>query len=441
MLIPFTIFEKYMLLDDQPAYPMDSFRFLRFSGRLNFNYFETSIAETVRYHPMLRSVVHQDQRGQFFWEEIDCPIFIRKIRGPIASRFPNPEAIDLFNEPGFKVYFVEEKNQTSVLFQFHHSVSDGIGEMQFLADVLSDYVLRFQGELPPKNPRNLDQELLLQRGSSGLTLAKYFRFFFSTAVTTRQLLFRFPAPLAPHVPLNTNIPAKDYLAFCANELTQKETLNYFDRAKKHGVTVNDLLIRDLFLTMGVWRKKWFVPQGNPLLRISMPMNLRTESLQKMPAANTVTMLFLDRKEREFSNPDQLLKKIHWETDWIKRTEQKHVLLLSLKIRDRLLGGIKYELKSPKCRATAVLSNLGRIFESLPFMRRHDGRLFIGNAVLEEIDATPPIRSGTLISLSALTYANQLRLTLRYDAKNMTTEQSNDLLQIFFSFLRSEPAVS
>ncbi|MDR3197128.1 MAG: condensation domain-containing protein [Planctomycetaceae bacterium] len=441
MLIPFTIFEKYMLLDDQPAYPMDSFRFLRFSGRLNFKRFEASITEVLRYHPMLRSVVYKNRRGQLFWEEIDCPIFIRKIRGPLASRFPNPDAIDPFIEPGFKVYFVEEKNQTSVLFQFHHSVSDGIGEMQVLADILSNYAIRFQGELPPENPRNLDSALLLRRGSSGLTLAKYLRFFFSTAVTTHQLSLRFPTPLAPYVPLNTNIPAKDYLAFCADELTQEETRNYFDRAKRHEVTVNDLLIRDLFLAMGVWRKKWFVPKGNPWLRITMPMNLRTESLKNMPAANTVTMLFLDRKEREFSDPDLLLRNIHQETDWIKRTEQKHVLLLTLKIRDRLPGGIGYELKSPKCRATAVLSNLGRIFESLPFMRRHDGRLFVGNAVLEEVDAAPPIRSGTLISLSALTYADRLRLILRYDAKNMTAEQANDLLQIFFSFLKSEPATA
>jgi hypothetical protein len=158
----------------------------------------------------------------------------------------------------------------------------------------------------------------------------------------------------------------------------------------------------------------------------------------MPAANAVTMLFLDRQEREFSNPDELLQKIHQETEWIKRTEQKHFLLLTLNIRDRLPGGIGWELKSPKCRATAVLSNLGKVFESLSFMRRHDGRFFVGNAVLEEIDATPPIRSGTLVSFSALTYANRLRLILRYDAKNMTAEQANNLLQILFSFIKSEP---
>jgi hypothetical protein len=158
----------------------------------------------------------------------------------------------------------------------------------------------------------------------------------------------------------------------------------------------------------------------------------------MPAANAVTMLFLDRRERDFSDPDELLQKIHQETEWIKRTEQKHFLLLTLSIRDRLPGGISWELKSQKCQATAVLSNLGKVFELLPFMRRHDGRFFVGNAVLEEIDATPPIRPGTLVSFSTLTYANRLRLILRYDAKNMTAEQANDLLQIFFSFMKSEP---
>ncbi|MDR1962356.1 MAG: condensation domain-containing protein [Planctomycetaceae bacterium] len=438
MLIPFTIFEKYMLLDDQPAYPMDSFRFLHFSGRLNFNLFEASITAVIRLHPMLRSIAREDRRGHFVWEETDQPLFIRKIRGPLATRFPNPEAINLFNEPGFRVYFVEERNRTLVLFQFHHSVSDGIGEMEVIADILSHYVICFHGGTPSENPRNLDPSLLQYRGSSGLTLAKYFRFFFSNSVTTNRLLFRFPEPLAPHVPLNTNIPAKDYLAFCSGELTLEETQHYFDQAKTKQVTVNDLLLRDLFLTMGVWRQKWFVPQGNPWLRISMPMNLRTESLKNMPAANAVTMLFLDRQERDFSDQERLLKKIHQETDWIKRREQKHVLLLTLKICDLLPGGIASRLNSPKCRATSVLSNLGRVFESLPFMRRDDGRLFVGNAVLEEVDATPPIRPGTLISFSTLTYANRLRLILRYDAKNITTQQADDLLNIFFSLLKSEP---
>ncbi|MDR1958628.1 MAG: WS/DGAT domain-containing protein [Planctomycetaceae bacterium] len=437
MPLPFSIFEKYMLLDDRPAYPMDSFRFLRFSGRLNLSQFKESIAATVRLHPLLRSVARKVRHGNFVWEEVEHPLFFRQIQGPLATRFPSPEAIDLFNEPGFKTYFVEEKDSCSVLFQLHHSVSDGIGEMGVIVDILSDYAVRHKGGLPPPNPRKLDPSLLPLRGSSGLTLAKYFRFYFPTAITTFQLLFHFPAPLSHHAPLNTEIGTKDYLAFCVDELTPEETKIYFARAKTHRVTVNDLLLRDLFLAMGNWRKKWVAPGNHPWLRVSMPMNLRTEQLKNMPAANAVTMLFLDRKERDFSDPDQLLQGIHRETDWIKRTEQKHVLLLSLRICNLLPGGIARELKSPKCRATSVLSNLGRVFESLPFPRQPDGRLIVGDAVLEEVDATPPIRSGTLISLSALTYAGRLRLTLRYDAKNMTAEQANDLLAIFFSLLRKE----
>jgi hypothetical protein len=241
--------------------------------------------------------------------------------------------------------------------------------------------------------------------------------------------------LAPHVPLNTDIRAKDYLALCADELSLVETKKYIARAKEYRVTVNDLLLRDLFLAMGQWREKWVMPSDRPWMRISMPMNLRTEQLQKMPAANAVTMLFLDRRESEFSDPEQLLQGIHRETYWIKRTEQKHFLLLTLRIRKLLPGGIGRELKLKKCRATSVLSNLGNVFKSFP--HRSDGRLVVGNSVLETIDAAPPIRSGTLVSLSALTYAGRLRLILRYDSKNITKEQANDLLVMFFTLLKSE----
>jgi len=76
-------------------------------------------------------------------------------------------------------------------------------------------------------------------------------------------------------------------------------------------------------------------------------------------------------------------------------------LTTIQTRDVLWGGLASSLRSPQCRATVVFSNLGRVFESLPLSRREDGGLKVGEAVLESVDATPPIRFGTLISFSAL----------------------------------------
>jgi NRPS condensation-like uncharacterized protein len=421
-----------MLLDDRPAYPMDSFRILRFSGHLDFDVLEASIVAVVRLNPMLRSIAVKSGLRHFSWQEVDRPVFIKRCQG---STRPAPERIDLFREPGFKVYFAEDENSVTVLFQFHHSVSDGLGEMDFIGDVLTDYVVRCTGETPPVNPRNLDATLLPLRGKSGLTWAKYFHFYWSTVVTTQQLLFKFPVPLAPCKKNDTSVPNPNYFTFCETELTQDETQRYFAAAKSQNVTINDYLLRDLYLTIGDWRQRWLSKRRKGLLRIAVPMNLRTEQIKRIPASNTVTMIFLDRRDKDFSDADKLLQGIQREMDWVKRRGQKHVMLLTLHIRDCLPGGIAMALRKNICRSTAVLSNLGRVLESLPIPRRSDDRLIVGDAVLETVDASPPIRPGTLISFSALTYAKRLRLILRYDAENMTAEQADDFLQRFAERLK------
>ena len=425
MPLPLTIFEKYMFLDDRPEYPMDSFRRLLFSGHLDIDVLLQSIAAVVRWNPMLRSIVKQVGQN-YFWEETDVPIFIRRSQG---TECPVPVRIDLRREPGFRVYTAEAENQTRVLLQFHHSVSDGIGEMEFIGDVLTDYVVRITGQTPPDNPRGLDPALLSIRGKSGLTLKSYCRNFFHTTFTTRQLLFGNPSPLAPCTATPQTLD--NYYVFSHHELTQNETSQYFAAAKSYGVTVNDILLRDLFLTIGTWRQRWVNQRTNPMFRVAVPMNLRTEQHRNIPASNTVTMLFLDRRLNQcLESAEVLLQGVQREMDWIKRTEQKHYLLTSLQSRDALWGGIASMLQSPHCRSTIAFSNLGRIFESLPMPRLEDGHLQIGDAVLESVDATPPIRPGTLISFSVLTYAGRIRFILRYDPLNMTAEQANDFLHRF-----------
>jgi hypothetical protein len=430
---PLTVFEKYMLFDDSLAYPMDSFRFLRFSGSLDVALFELSIESVVRFQPLLSSRICFDSRLGYVWEYVDNPVFIRHITTPILTRVPTPERIDIFREAGFKVYIVESEFGCSVLFQFHHTVSDGLGEMNLIADILTDYNMRISGKIPVVNLRNLDLSLLKFRGSSGLTLAKYLRYFIDTAFTTNQLLFCSPSPLVPCGKCDLGVLDPDYYQSIAMGLSSEITGNYFSFAKSNNVTINDLLIRDLFLTINNCRCEWGLRRG-VLMRVTMPMSLRTEFHERMPASNNVTMVFLDRRSSACLDAAKLLSGIGRETRWIKRAEQKHVLILSLRICDLLPGGLSRMLRARECRATAVLSNLGRVFESLQISRCVDGKLQLGGAVLEEVDATPPIRLGTLVSISALTYAGKLRIILRYDAKNMNQNQANQFMQTYINYI-------
>ncbi|GHT44439.1 hypothetical protein FACS189454_01810 [Planctomycetales bacterium] len=429
MTLPLTVFEKYMFFDDRPEYPMDSFRLLRFSGELDLDVFHVSIQAVAVHHPLLRSIVKKIGRRNYAWQEVDVPVAVKH---DSEHETPIPERINLETAPGFRVYIATgKKNAAAVLFQFHHSVSDGLGEMEVIGEILTDYAARIGHQTPP--PIHRDASLLAIRGKTGLTLKSYLKNYFHTAITTRQLLFGKPDPLRSYDP--AKITAIDnYFAFQTRELSESETKRFFSKAKQREVTVNDYLLTICFQTMNAWREHWVQPPGNPKYRLAVPMNLRTEKHKNIPASNTVTMLFLDRRHQQCGQETPLLQSVSREMNWAKRTEQKHYLISGLWIRDCLPGGIAPMMRTNQCRSTVVLSNLGRVFEDLRLPSREDGKLIVGGAVLEEVNAAPPIRPGTFISMSVLTYANRLRLILRYDSQTMSGEQADDFLKRFSDLL-------
>jgi len=240
------------------------------------------------------------------------------------------------------------------------------------------------------------------------------------------MFFNDPSTLLPNMADPQTLDR--YFAFCHHELSQEETAQYISAAKSRGVTINDLLLSILFKTIGQWQQQSFT-SINPSFRINVPLNLRKGQNDNIPVSNEVSIVFMDRcLEQCCGNVEELLQGIHREMNWIKRTEQKHYFLFLLKIRDYFGKGIYTYLHFRKCRYTVLFSNLGRVLEALPLPRREDGRLMVGDAVLESIDATPPIRLGSMISLLVLTYADRLRFFLRYDPLNLSIEEAKEFLQ-------------
>ena len=164
----------------------------------------------------------------------------------------------------------------------------------------------------------------------------------------------------------------------------------------------------------------------------VPMSVRDPQHEDLPSVNIVSSVFLDRKKRDMAgDPQKLLEGIHREMEWVKRHDQKYVFILVLQIARKLGGVLSLSLKSRSCRSTGVLSNLGRVMEQAPVPRNEDGTIQLGSSRLEFIDAAPPIRSQTMISFSALTYANALRLCLRYDQNFLTPADAESFLAAFY----------
>ena len=195
------------------------------------------------------------------------------------------------------------------------------------------------------------------------------------------------------------------------------------------VTVNDLLLRDLFLAHHEWRKLQDIHRSNDWLRLAVPINLRAPGNHHFPASNILSMVFLDRSDLNFDDPRALLHGVSHE---MKRHKQRHMgqmLPLALALGRRLPGGLKKHIWANKCLVSSVLSNLGKLFENSP-LRGTGGRLVAGNITLQSAEMLPPIRPYMQAAFAAGAYAGRLWVTLHFDSRAMSRIQAHELMSAF-----------
>jgi len=441
--LPLVSFEEYMLVDDCPAYPMNFFARLKFSGRFDREKLNEALGVAVSRHPLLHRRVEEDKRGRLQWvaAEEDMPA-VEWIDVNEADAYPRCRGLDLSRRTGLHVRGLAGEESEDLLLQFHHSCCDGMGAFQFIEDLLVLYAMACGNAPEEVSPRPLDEWLLRGRGRFHLSPLKFLRMLPDQAVGllgARQFLMRRPIPVVPHEPPERDeTPGEAYPSTCTSCLTEDETAKLRAAAKRLGKTVNDLLLGDLFLAMNDWRKPEGFSDEDGWLRLSVPMNLRAEADRHMPAANVVSMVFLDRKGEDFADAGRLLDGISEEMQLIKRRRLGFTFVLSLAASRFLPGGLRRQVKTDRCTATAVITNLGSPAEHMP-LTDDRGRIIVGDMVLESMELLAPLRPYTIAAFAAFTYAGKLCVTLHHDARYMDKSQATGLLDTYMQFLRASSA--
>jgi len=206
--------------------------------------------------------------------------------------------------------------------------------------------------------------------------------------------------------------SRDAVATITAATLDAELLDGLERAAKQaGCMVNDLLATAVITVLGdlaecgpaeLDRDGW--------IRLGVPMSLRTKSDHLLPAANRVSMVFLDRRAADRFDEAALARSFKAEMDVIRTHHLGHIFPLSLAAGRWLPGGIRGTTRRPKPQATAVLSNLGRCFHHWP-AGDEPGAVRFGDCRLEGWWIVPPVRPGT--ALAAATHQTHGRRTIAF----------------------------
>lgn len=426
--------EAFMLADDRPDYPMTFVIQLALSGVIDRPVFETALFETLHRHPLLRAVVRLGKGGRLCW--FDAPE-LRPVcdwdrdSAPLAC--PQGEFLDLRRELGLRYWVRQGAERATLTLQFHHACCDGIGAYRFIGDLLAAYGMRTCGDGDSPSLNDLDPLLLRERKQRVVELASPPR---QPALAIRsfaeawKIMGRRAAALVPP-PAAAAVTPTSFPGFTTYFFSREQHQRIREAAGTQGVTLNDLLLRDLFVTMRQWNaahRRW---QSWRPLRIMMPTDLRSGEDYEMPAANMTGYTFLSRKVRADDSLQQLLGSLRAETGLIKH-ERRGVKFMDMVSAGSAVRGLLPLLLTPRmCLASAVFSNVAdpsrRFTARLP---RAHGRIVAGNLVLDDVTGVPPLRPKTRATFSIFQYDRRLTVCLRCDPRWFDERQTRELLELY-----------
>ncbi|HEY2839609.1 MAG TPA: hypothetical protein VGJ26_10690, partial [Pirellulales bacterium] len=347
-----------------------------------------------------------------------------------------------------RVWVREEARQASALLEFHHVCCDGVAAMQFVEDLLTAYANEYSTESiteksePSRPMRPLAPEQLRDRARFGLSLAGHLLrapLAIFAAVGLSEFFVHRPSPIAvpkdqSNQPAAPHDPSKEAPASVSYRFSRAKVEELRGLAHRLGVTVNDLLVRDLLSSIEAWNGR-HAADSEKCVRVSVPVNLRLKSDEQLPATNVVSMVFVDRKPGRYRKPLRLLRSIRRDTWIIKRFRMGLAFNSVLSLLSRFQGALARLLVTDRCMASAVLSNLGPQLDKAPLPRRQ-GRIVIGPATLDDIEFLPPIRPLTRMALGVITYGGELTVSLQYDASCLSNDSAQSFLADYTSMVAS-----
>lgn len=430
-------FEEYMLVDDRPGYRMTFLVEQTFDGEINRDAFEIGVTEASRRHPLLCALVQRrwfggwswvsagNARPNIDWGTLDQPM-----------NYPAETGIDLTREIGVRFYARVGNGQSKLITQFHHSCCDGMGAIQYLSDLFAGYTRHLypnaekHPEYQPVNPTDLLHRANLQVHRD--KTMPWFRLFLRTLAYAWKYGIHAPMPLVRATGNSESNTPLAYPGTLTRTLSPSVQRSLRQVARRHDVTVNELLLRELMLTLRDWNQRHTTVSANDQISVLVPTNLRNLDHDHMPAANVMGSVAFQRSLTEMADETNLLASIKEESHFYKKWRYGAAVLDGMKVLRWFPGSLRLILNRKRGISTAMLSCIGdpSLAISAIFPVNADGNPVFGNLVFADMNTAPPIRPLSHASFTTWHFSNKLRLGVRCDSTMFSQESAQELLDSF-----------
>lgn len=419
--LPLTAFEEFMFRDDRPSHPMAIVARFDFIGGPPPRSLATAFTAALRHEPLLAARITFPCGGRPRWlpgprPALDVATAENALVGRAAT-VPAMPRLDPRTGPVLQATVIPGGDAWSLVVTVHHAACDGLGLLGFV-----ERWLRLVTDDADDDGRDSADRLAALRGRGRVagSWREFLRLLPKLATGfagVRQFIGREVAALGEGVPDGgrhhrdaSSVPP--WRPAVVTTTLDAGLVGRLDgRARRQGVTVNDLLMAALMTTLGDHGAGEAGPMGGERwIRLATPMSLRTAADEHLPAVNRVSMVFLDRRPSDLRDEARLFAGLREEMDLIRSHHLGHILPLSLEAGRWCPGGLARTTRRPQPQSTAVLSNLKRCFQDSP-LADVDGTVRVGSSRLTGWWFVPPVRPGT--ALAAGTHETCGRRTIAF----------------------------
>lgn len=325
----------------------------------------------------------------------------------------------------------------SLVFSFHHYVSDALQAFRFMLEVFKEY----NGEDLGADPMPEDtiechkpNEILELMRSPRMKIRHFYPKILSS-LFHRFVIGLFQPPTRIYHDRSDRLTGE--AAFLHRTIPTAELNELEARVRTLSVTVNDLLLAALYKTI----EKWNHLHGKKSRKISImvPVDLGRKSSRHI-VSNQLSYVSPKTWPEDRADPQKLLKKVSLDTARVIRNGNAfsqvyftYTLTVLTSTMVKIVGTIF--IKTRVYVDTTLMTNVGRIRlrDSLK-----DGLPRLGEARLVDISGLTPVTSPWGLSMVSGIYDAHLNMVLTYWPAMFSEKKANEFFDLFMNEVRQYP---
>lgn len=344
---------------------------------------------------------------------------------------------NLTSELPFRVLLLKRRpSDYSLVFSFHHYVSDALRAFRFMLEVFKEYNGEELGSspMPEDTIESHKANEILELMRSPREKIKRFYPKIASSLFHRFVIGLFNPPTRIY---HDRSGRSGEVAFLRRTMNAVELDALEARVRTLSVTVNDLLLAALFKTI----EKWNQMHGKKSRKISImvPVDLGRRTSHHI-VSNQLSYVSPKTRPEDRAHPEKLLKKVSRDTSRVIRNGNAFsqvyftyglTMLTStfVKIVGLIFVGTRVYVDS------TLMTNVGRIRlrDNL-----REGLPRLGDARLVDISGLTPVVTPWGLSMVSGIYDGHLNMALTYRPSMFSEQKANEFFDLFMKEVREYP---